>query len=266
MENGTLFEPASLPEQAKPRLPIDPLSQKDFTPDESGEPRIVDWRLAQVLCFERERQIRGLIERNRERLEQRGSLLHREANSPSITGGRPGGEYHLNFRQALLVVIKSDAPNATAVQDHILDIYVMWARGELVPRDAAAEVKLADISTEAVAAAPELMQSLVGLRDPLAQIAEQLPELMNRQDKLARNIRRRQRAHDSGIERELAEVKQGVHSLFERVQSLFELVEAGIKARLSRQPPPQPAVGSTGRPQLVEPRQEPPARKVNFEL
>jgi hypothetical protein len=152
-----LFDSSELPEQHKPFPLIVALSENDFRPAEDHVPRIVDWRLAQVLGFGRPERIRELIVRNRKRLEQRGTLPHRAVKS---TGGRPATEYLLNFRQSLLIVLKSETANAEAVQDHILDIYEMWHSREVAARDAEVEVKVADSVASACETAPALMKVL----------------------------------------------------------------------------------------------------------
>jgi hypothetical protein len=106
----------------------------DFTTDLlDEEPRIAAWRLAQALGLVRDTNIRQLIERYRHRLERWGTLHQSSAKS---SGGRPGIEYGLNFKQAIFIIVKSDAPNADAVQDHVIEIYALWAQGKLNPVDA----------------------------------------------------------------------------------------------------------------------------------
>lgn len=156
-----LFDNATAPVQIKPRAPIAPLALKDFTPGEDGVPRIIDWRIGEVLGFEQESQLRRLIVRHRERLEALGTFFHRERKS---VGGRPGHEYHLNFEQAIFIVVKSDAQNADAVTLHVIGIYGMWARGELVPRDAMAEVKVADSIANLAEIAPAMAEALLGIK------------------------------------------------------------------------------------------------------
>src|SRR4029077_2413076 len=198
-----------LPEQAKPQRAIDPLSATDFTLDEDGIKRIDDWRLAELLGFGKqqpENAIRKLTERHHATLELRGTLRHRVLKS---TGGRPATAYRYNIHQALYLVIKSDADNATPLQLHMIDIYVLVRSGEIMPANAEAELKLADINAEFVEASPELAKSLVGLRDPLEKLIEEMPALLRDVKKINRNMQRRQRAHDSGFAKLLARVLTG---------------------------------------------------------
>jgi hypothetical protein len=152
-----LFDSSELPEQRKPLSPIAVLSENDFRRAEDDMPRIVDWRLAQALGFEEEHQLRRLIERHRERLEKFGTFVHRELKS---TGGRPRHEYRLNFEQAIFIVVKSDAANADSVTIHVIQIYGMWARGELLPRDVEAAGTVIDSIAKAGETAPALIKVL----------------------------------------------------------------------------------------------------------
>jgi hypothetical protein len=72
---------------------------------------VCDLRLAERLEFARPRDIRQLIERNREELERHGGLRYGAAN-PGSQGGRPSTEYWLNEAQAVLLCMRSDAPRA----------------------------------------------------------------------------------------------------------------------------------------------------------
>lgn len=135
------------------------LTLEDFTTDLlDDEPRIVDWKLAQALGFARTRDIHELIDRHQYNLEEFGDLPYRTANSPGA--GRPGREYRLNFNQAIFVAIKSEAPNAVAVQIHVVTIYGEWAHGKLNPVDAATAERIADATNEAFHRAPELLAAL----------------------------------------------------------------------------------------------------------
>ena len=75
----------------------------------SGEPRVQDIRLAESLEFARPAKIRELIERNIEELRRYGEVIP-VAGKTLPQGGRPSTEYYLNEEQALLICMKSDAP------------------------------------------------------------------------------------------------------------------------------------------------------------
>lgn len=161
----TLF--SGLPELRKPTRP---LSIDDFIEGEDREARIPDWRLAEVLDFTFEPEIRRLIDRHRESLEQFGTLCHGNIKS---TGGRPGSEYRLNFNQAIFVIIRSEAPNAVPVQIHVVTIYGLWATGKLRPVDPATETKIAAETSRTFQQAPELMGLLQGLLERVGDLATQ---------------------------------------------------------------------------------------------
>jgi hypothetical protein len=149
------------------------LTLDDFTTDLlDDEPRIADWRLAEVLAFGRETNIHNLIERHRPSLERFGTLLHGKAKS---TGGRPGVEYRLNFNQTIFVAIKSDAPNAVAVQIHVVTIYGLWAQGKLKPLDAETEAVVRIATAELNDKAPELLAAL-------SELLSRVDELSTRAD------------------------------------------------------------------------------------
>jgi len=153
-----------LPEQRKP---ISPLAMSDFTDDDAGEPRVPDWRLAEVLGFNYQPEVRRLIERHRSHLEVFGTLWHRAIKS---SGGRPGSEYHLNFNQAIFIAIKSEAPNAIPVQIHVVEIYGLWATGKLKPVDQATALVVAEATTQAYRQSPELVGMLQMLLGRIAEL------------------------------------------------------------------------------------------------
>ncbi|MBO0718453.1 MAG: hypothetical protein J2P55_14120, partial [Rhizobiales bacterium] len=70
------------------------LTLRDIRKFEDGEPRIQDLRIGEALILARARDIRSVIENNREELETYGGLRAQPAN-PGPLGGRPGTEYWL---------------------------------------------------------------------------------------------------------------------------------------------------------------------------
>lgn len=145
------------------------LTLADFTTDLlDDEPRIEDQKLARALSFARGTDIHELIERHRVSLEAFGTLPYRTVNSGGR--GRPGGEYRLNFNQAIFITIKSEAPNAVAVQIHVVTIYGLWARGKLQPIDAATKAQIATATTELHQRAPELAEALGELLKRVAEL------------------------------------------------------------------------------------------------
>ena len=99
-----------------------------------GEPRIHDLMLAERLKFERPRDIRKLIERNRDALERHGPLRHHGAMVEIGSGARrETTEYWLNEAQALVICTKSNTAVAEEVTGEIITVFIAWRHGELVP-------------------------------------------------------------------------------------------------------------------------------------
>ncbi|ACB79513.1 hypothetical protein PUR23_07210 [Methylorubrum populi] len=97
--------------------------------EEGGEPRARDIDIAERLGLARPRNIRKLIENNRQELEAFGPIpLLRGAKSGA---GRPEEGYLLNEEQSLLVATLSSAPNAPAVRAMLIRTFVVWRRGHL---------------------------------------------------------------------------------------------------------------------------------------
>lgn len=97
--------------------------------ESSGEPRVLDIRLAEALGFDKPRNIRDLIQRNENELAAY-SEVYRTARQTSEQGGRPGTEYWLTEEQALLICMRSDAPRAPAVRAEIIAVFMAWRRGK----------------------------------------------------------------------------------------------------------------------------------------
>lgn len=137
----------------------DALTPKDFETDMfDDEPRIGDWKLAQALGFVRAYDIHELIDRHQSSLQEFGNCPYRTGNS--VGAGRRGREYRLNFNQAIFIAIKSEAPNAIAVQIHVVMIYGEWAHGKLKPVDAETTERIAEATVDAKQRAPDLLAAL----------------------------------------------------------------------------------------------------------
>ncbi len=95
------------------------------------EPRFLDLRLAERLEFDRPRDIRKLIERNKPELERQGILRHHGAYSGER--GRPGTEYWLTFKQGMIICMKSDARRAPDIRSELAELSEAWFHGKLVP-------------------------------------------------------------------------------------------------------------------------------------
>lgn len=98
-----------------------------------GEPRIKDLRLAEVLDFSQTRDIRQLIKRNSDELNQHGEVCG-AVTQTSASGGRPAMEYLLNEAQALVISMLARTPKAPEVRKMVIDVFMEWRRGQLAPR------------------------------------------------------------------------------------------------------------------------------------
>jgi hypothetical protein len=119
-------------------LALRPADLREF----GGQPRVQDLRLAEVLGFERPRDIRKLIQRHFSRLEAHGEICATVAQiKPDQANPRGAGrratEYHLNERQAYRICMWSDAPNADAVQEQMVEVFFAWRHGKLAPIEVA---------------------------------------------------------------------------------------------------------------------------------
>lgn len=95
-----------------------------------GDPRARDLDIAERLGFERPRDIRKLIDRNKSEIEQFG-ICATVAQNHKGGRGRPATEYWLNEEQALLIAALSDAEKAPAVRHMLIKVFVAWRRGHL---------------------------------------------------------------------------------------------------------------------------------------
>lgn len=101
----------------------------------NGEHRIQDLQLAERLGFSQPRDIRKLIGRNLEKLNQISicatmAQIHEGA-------GRPTKAYYLNEKQSIFICMKADTVNAFEVQLEIIDVYAAYRHGNLVASEPA---------------------------------------------------------------------------------------------------------------------------------
>jgi len=97
----------------------------------NGEPRIRDIDLAKRLGFDRPRDIRKLIERHLEKINEfsRCATVERRPEN----GGTPFVEYYLDRQQSLFICMKSETDNAFEVQVDIIRVYDAHLSGKLQP-------------------------------------------------------------------------------------------------------------------------------------
>jgi hypothetical protein len=115
--------------------------------------RIQDLKLGELLGFGRAREIRPLIERNSERLEQDGEVCGTVPQT-SAKGGRPATEYWLNKRQALRLCMWARTDKADAAQSALLDAWDAWE----AQRQGAPSTELAQLRTDMAALAGQMVQ------------------------------------------------------------------------------------------------------------
>jgi hypothetical protein len=98
-----------------------------------GEWMVPDTRVAEVLEFDRPRNIRNLIERNLPELERYGICF--AVKQIHEAAGRPGTEYFLTFEQALCIGALSKAPRAPDLREMLIKAFTARKRGEMVSID-----------------------------------------------------------------------------------------------------------------------------------
>lgn len=105
--------------------------------DEEDDPLIRDVDLAVRLGYERPRDIRQLIDRlikagNLKEIKMRGAVQRIEIR-PDVFREEIVNEYWLTQKQALKVIMRSDADLADAIQDEVIDVYVAYRQERLRP-------------------------------------------------------------------------------------------------------------------------------------
>lgn len=102
---------------------------------EDKEPRIRDLELAKRLGYAKPYDIRRLIIRMHEDGKLPGiSQFVTVANRADGLPSKPSKEFWLDERACLKVIAKSDTANADAILDQIIDVFMAYRRGKLLPR------------------------------------------------------------------------------------------------------------------------------------
>jgi len=94
-----------------------------------GEARIRDITLGRDLEFDRPRDIRKLIERHLEPLQQFGTC----ATVARVVRGNPVTEYLLNRNQAIFIAAKSETPKATELVIGVIKKLDAYEKGLIAP-------------------------------------------------------------------------------------------------------------------------------------
>ena len=117
------------------------------------ELRILDIDLAQRLGFERPRDIRKLINRYSDELDEMG-VRATVAQTPSAAGGRPAMAFYLNRKQAIFITTKSETKDAINVTIEIIKKFEAYERGEItsfqIPQSYSEALRLAADQAEQI--------------------------------------------------------------------------------------------------------------------
>lgn len=100
-----------------------------------ADPRILDVRLGERLGMAQPLNIRKVIEKNREELEQYGSIhAARELIQAGKGARREVEQFYLNEAQALLICMFSRTARAAEARREIVQVYLDWRKGVTTPR------------------------------------------------------------------------------------------------------------------------------------
>ncbi|RJF83430.1 hypothetical protein D3877_01800 [Azospirillum cavernae] len=118
------------------------LSLTDIDTTISGEPRILDLRLAEALGFKKPRDIRPLIERHLDALERLGGICRTVRQNPGR--GRPATEFWLTKKQAIYITTKAETDRATDITIAVVELFDA-ATGAAAPPAPAPALTRADL-------------------------------------------------------------------------------------------------------------------------
>lgn len=97
------------------------LSLSDIDIANTGDPRILDLRLAEALGFKRSADIRPLIERHLDTLERLDPIIRTVRKNPGR--GRPATEFWLTKKQAVYLCTKAETERAITVTIQIVELF-----------------------------------------------------------------------------------------------------------------------------------------------
>lgn len=105
---------------------------------DDDEPRVRDIDIAEHAGLARPRDIRKVIERNREELEAHGKLVVRatKARINNVPGLREVSEYMLNEAQTIAISARLETSQAMQVRIEIIKTTMMWRRSVKKPTPA----------------------------------------------------------------------------------------------------------------------------------
>lgn len=154
----------------------------DLTVFENDEPRIQDLQLAGMLAYARPRDIRELIQRNREELESYGSLPCHTALIEAGKGAHlEAREYWLSEAQSLLLTMKSGTQRAAECRRELIHLFQAWRHGRLAPREAG-QVTLSTVRCAVREEMEPLRLELAEVRGNVAFLGKRIDDIVPRRD------------------------------------------------------------------------------------
>jgi len=132
----------------------------------NGEPTVKDIDLAERLGYSRPRAIRQLIERMAEK-GQFGNAT--PCGEVEVVNGKTVNVFHLNEKQALKVISKSETKKADAIMDEMIDVFVAYRNGKLQP-----QLTPQAFTMKAIA---EMANSFQGIETQLLEVKDDVQEL-----------------------------------------------------------------------------------------
>lgn len=110
---------------------------------EDGEPRVRDLDLAVALGYANPPQIRELIKRRDEQLEEFGIIRTVRINTGER--GAPATEFWLTEKQALLLCTYAETQRSDEVRIALVNVFIAYKSGKLAPTDTTVEMAVLDV-------------------------------------------------------------------------------------------------------------------------
>lgn len=137
------------------------------------EPRIADLKLAKALGYKKSYKVRELIVRNMGSLSSFGTLIPHVGNYK----GKQVTTYHLNEKQSLYIIAKSNTPTAAEMTVAMVEVFHAWRHGKLqepiTPPTFYAKTMLAD-GTDSEVATRNQVKHLIGQVSKITTVLEQV--------------------------------------------------------------------------------------------
>lgn len=136
----------------------------------SGEARIADLRLGEVLGYGNPKKVRTVIRRHADELLSHGFLTQSESKIAGGGRGRPERAFMLNEAQAVLVAMFSRTNQAAEARRQIVTVFLSYRAGKLVPAQSAPKRKHRpaaerDVAWEAMETRIKRLEKLMHMQD-----------------------------------------------------------------------------------------------------